>query len=170
MADLTVRRTNGGQTQPTISRELAQPFRVMRDLLRWDPFQEMAPLWPSAFNYEAQIPQFMPAFEVKETKDGYLFKADVPGVKEQDIEVTLTGDRLTISGKRDEEKREQTDTYYSCERSYGSFTRSFTLPEGVDTNHVNAELKSGVLTVAVGKRPEVQPKRIDVKAEKPVKA
>src|SRR5262245_43358340 len=81
-------------------------------------------------------------------------KADVPGVKESDLDVTLTGNRLTISGKREAERKEQTETYYAYERSYGDFTRAFTLPDGIDTNSVVADLKDGVLTVSVRKTPE----------------
>jgi HSP20 family protein len=162
MADITIRKENG-QQQNLATRDY-DPYRMMRDMLRWDPFQEMAPLFNNEPTYS-----FSPAFEVKETKEAYLFKADVPGVKEQDIEVTMTGNRLTISGNRNEEKEEKTETYYSCERKYGTFSRSYTLPEGSDFEHIHADLKAGVLTVAVPKLPEVQPKKISVKAA-PTKA
>jgi HSP20 family protein len=132
------------------------PFRMMRDLMSWDPFREMTPFTP-------QIPAgFMPSFEVKETKEAYVFKADVPGVKESDLNVTVTGNRLTVAGKREEEKKEHTDAYYTYERSYGDFSRSFTLPEGVDMSSVNADLKEGVLTLSVKKTPEAQPKKIEI--------
>jgi HSP20 family protein len=169
MADLLVRKRNGGQTQPSSpasSRELA-PMGRFSDLLNWDPFVEMAPM----FREEARAAGFFPEFEVKETKDAYLFTADVPGVKESDIEITMTGSRLMIQGKRQEESEEETETYYACERSYGSFSRSFTLPEGAEIDKVHADLKSGVLSLVVPKRPEVQSKRIAVKsAEKGPKA
>jgi HSP20 family protein len=86
----------------------------------------------------------------------------LPGIKEKDIEISLTGNRLTLRGTREEEKREEKDTWFAVERSYGSFTRSFTLPAGADAEHANADLKDGVLTVSVPKRPEVQAKRIPV--------
>jgi HSP20 family protein len=157
MANITVRRDNGNKpTTPTTWESRWEPFRVMRDLMGWDPFREMTPYLPQGGV------EFMPAFEVKETKDGYMFKADVPGVAESDLEVTMTGNRLTISGKREAEKQEQTDTYYTSERSYGSFTRSFTLPDGVDPNSVNASVNQGVLTLSVRKTPEAQPKRIQI--------
>jgi HSP20 family protein len=151
---LTARR----ETAPVRGR-YADPFDVVSDLLRWDPFREMSAL--------ASRPEyaFVPAFEVKETKDAYVFKGDVPGVKEDDVEISLTGNRLTISGHRKEEKREETDQYHAYERSYGSFSRSFTLPEGIDNEHVNAELTEGVLTVSVPKTPEVQPKKISIGAQ-----
>ncbi|HEY8090391.1 MAG TPA: HSP20 family small heat-shock protein, partial [Polyangiaceae bacterium] len=86
----------------------------------------------------------------------------IPGVKESDLEVTMTGNRLAVSGKREAEKEEKTDTYYTCERSYGEFTRSFTLPEGVDASSVHADLNQGVLTLSIKKTPETQPKKIAI--------
>lgn len=136
------------------------PARWMRDLMSWDPFREMAPSW---FALDADVKTFSPAFEVKENPDGYSFKADLPGVREKDVEVKLTGNRLAISGKREQEKEDKNDTYYTYERSYGSFTRAFTLPEGADLDHVQAELKDGVLTIAVPKKAVVQPKTVAIK-------
>jgi HSP20 family protein len=111
----------------------------------------------------AAKPGFVPSFEVKETKDSYLFKADLPGVKESDLDISVTGNRLTISGERQQEKKDEGDTFYAYERSYGSFSRSFTLPEGIDVDHINGELRDGVLNVVVPKKPEVQPKRVLLK-------
>ncbi len=135
------------------------PVRLMRDMLRWDPFREV-----EAVLSPVDAAGFAPTFDVTETKDAYLFRADLPGVKEQDLEISLTGTRLAISGKREQERRDQGDTFYASERSYGSFTRSFTLPEGVDGENVAADLKAGVLTLTVPKKPEVQPKKIVIGA------
>lgn len=162
MSQISVRKENASvpsapaPTRRPSALDYRDPFRMMRELMGWEPF-EMA----STFG-NAPLASFAPSFEVTETKDGYLFKADVPGVKENDLEVSLTGNRLTISGKREAEKREQVETYYTYERSYGSFTRSFTLPDGVDTTAISADLKDGVLTLSVKKSPEAQPKRIAV--------
>lgn len=134
------------------------PFAMMEDLMRWEPFREAA-----RGGGLPELGGFVPTFEVKETKDSYLFKADLPGVQEKDLEISLTGNRLTVSGQREEEKKNEGDTYYAYERSYGSFSRSFTLPEGVEPEQVNAELKDGVLTVVAPKKPEMQPKRISLK-------
>lgn len=133
----------------------------LRWLLRWDPFREMTPSWFAQPSAEAT---FSPAFEVKENKDSFLFKADLPGVKEPDIEVNLTGGRLTISGKREAEREDKGETFYTYERSYGNFVRSFTLPDEIDADHVQAELKDGVLMVVVPKQAVVQPKKIAIKA------
>jgi len=105
---------------------------------------------------------FAPTFEVKENKESFIFKADLPGVAEKDLHVQLNDNRLSVSGKRESEKTEQNETYYASERSYGSFTRSFTLPEGVDADKAHAELKNGVLNIAIPKRPEAQPRKINV--------
>jgi HSP20 family protein len=155
--EVAIQRNDKAQLPaPRASREW-DPFLAMRDLLRWDPFREMAPAWSSLA--EAT---FAPAFEVKETKEGFVFTADLPGVAEKDLQVQLADNRLSISGKRESEKTEQGDTYYTSERSYGSFTRSFTLPEGIERDKLRAELKNGVLSVTAPKRPEAQPKKISV--------
>ncbi len=163
MANIAIRRDNGNKIARPPTQADWEPLRVMRSLLNWDPFREMA-AFPLA---DERIAAFSPSFEIKETKDAYLFKADVPGVRDNDLEITVTGNRLSVSGKREAEKEDQTDTYYAYERSYGQFTRSFTLPDGADAEQLRAELKDGVLSLAVPKKPELQPKRITVKASTP---
>ncbi len=157
MANLPIRQ-NGGSREITRRPEL-DPLAWARDMLRWDPFRELAP------TFSVEMTTFAPAFDVKETKEGYLFRADVPGVAEKDLEITRTGNRLTVSGKRENEKEEKGETYYTCERSYGSFLRAFTLPEGIDGEHVRAEMKDGVLSIFVPKKPEAQPQKIALKPE-----
>ena len=150
MADL-IKKTNGN-----LPVEI-DPFRMMRDMLRWDPFREMAPMFAAM---ERNV--YAPTFDVTENKDAYIFKADVPGVKQEDLEITLTGNRLQVSGKRDFETEEKKDTYYTYERQFGSFTRSFTLPEGIDTVHAKSELKDGVLTLVIPKTAAAQAKKIPI--------
>jgi len=134
------------------------PFRMMREMTRWDPFGEMAmPMWAH------EAPTFDPDFEVKETKEGYLFRADLPGLDKKDLEISMQGNRLTISGKREEEKKQEHEKTYIYERSYGAFTRSFTLPDGTDADKIAADLKDGVLTLLLPKKPGALPKKIDVK-------
>lgn len=132
------------------------PFRVMDALLRWDPFRE------EYANLASSALQFTPRFDVKETKDAYVLKADLPGVKDDDVQVSLNGNMLSISGKKEEEHKEEGEQYYAMERSYGAFSRSFTLPDGADGEHVTADLKNGVLTLQIPKRPEAQPKKITI--------
>jgi HSP20 family protein len=109
---------------------------------------------------------FSPMVEVKETKEAFVFCADLPGLKEEDVEIAVTGNRISITGTRSEEERREDDRYYAYERSYGSFSRAFTLPNSADLENVNAELKNGVLRVTVPKKPEVQPRRIAIGGEK----
>lgn len=150
-------RRNQGQEPATATAGAWDPFRLMRDMLRWDPYRELDGVFGQAVERS-----FNPTFEVKETKDAYVFRADLPGVKDSDLEISLTGNRLSISGRREQERHEQGDTFYASERSYGSFTRSFTLPEGIDGDNVTADLKNGVLTLSVPKKPEVQPRKVTI--------
>ena len=156
MSNITVRRGNGGQQ---LEPSAWDPFRAMRDMFRWDPFREMAPLAPSLGSVA-----FAPDFEVKETKEGYEFKADVPGIKDKDLEISCTGNLLSVSGKREAEKEDKSETFYVYERSYGTFSRSFTLPAGIDAEHIKAELKDGVLAIAVPKKAEAQAKKIAIQS------
>ena len=159
MANIQVKR-NG----PQMTSALAQPQMAAWDPSRWfsrmmgfDPFREMMPVMS-----DERFASFDPAFEIKETKDGYLFKADLPGVKLSDIDVSVTGNRLQISGKREAEKEDRGDTYYTYERTYGSFSRAFTLPDSADAGKINADLRDGVLTVVAPKTLESTPKKIPV--------
>jgi HSP20 family protein len=152
MADIV--KKNGGQMTEW------DPMRAMREMLRWDPFREMAPMFP-AFEPAA----FSPSFDITENKDAYLFKADMPGVKKEDIEITTTGNRLQVAGKRDSEHETKTDTVYTYERQFGSFCRAFTLPESADLAHAKSELKDGVLTLAVPKKAGSETKKIAISSE-----
>ena len=91
-----------------------------------------------------------------------MVTADLPGVAEGDLEVSVMGNRLVVSGRRDEEERKEDDRFFAYERTYGTFSRSFVLPEGADMSGVKAELKDGVLCIKIPKRAEVQPKRIQI--------
>ena len=148
------KRENQGMARGAAAGQRWDPFRAMDALLRWDPFGDELSGLPGR--------DFTPRFELKETKDGYVINADLPGVKEGDLEVALNGNSLTVKGQREEEHHEEGESFYTSERSYGSFARTFTLPDNVDAEHVEADLKDGVLTVRVPRRPEAQPKRIAV--------
>lgn len=163
MASVVVREDE--DKSQSLQAHAMEPLRFIREILRGDPFRslfrsdpfaEMMPTW-------AGQAAFVPAFDVRETQDGFVFKADLPGVKEADLDLKLSRNRLTVAGKRESEKSEKNETVYSYERSHGSFTRAFTLPEGVDTERVKAELKEGVLTIEIPKRPEVHARKIPIK-------
>ena len=145
-------KKNGGQQMTQVD-----PMRAMREFLRWDPFREMAPALPSL-----DLAGFNPSFDVTENNDAFMFKADLPGVTKDELEISTTGNRLQISGKREIGHETKNDTVYTYERQSGSFTRCFTLPDGADVEHAKCELKDGVLTLAVTKKPGAQAKQIAI--------
>jgi len=152
MANITVHKPS--QIFPLIGVE--DPIRMIRELFNWNPIRQVAGALPA--------PAYVPAFEVRESKDRFVFRADMPGVKEADLEVTVTGNRLLIAGNRKTEQVEETDTLYAEERMFGAFTRSFVLPEEADLEHVQAALKDGVLTIVISKIATLKPRTIPVES------
>lgn len=128
------------------------PFSVARDLLSWDPF----------FTSGNPAHVFAPPFEVKETPDGFVLRADLPGVAEADLEVAVHNDVLTVSGRRESEERKDGEAYSLYERRFGAFSRSFQLPENADGERIEAKLDRGVLTLTIGKKAEAKPRKIAV--------
>jgi HSP20 family protein len=141
-----VRSGNGNRS---IARD---PYSLARDLLGWDPFFTTRP--SSAFS---------PAFEVKETTDSFVLRADLPGVEEKDLDIAVHTGVLTVSGSRQSEERKEGESYALYERQYGSFTRSFSLPDMADGDRIDAKLDNGVLTLTIGKKAEAKPKKIAIK-------
>ena len=156
MADIQVKRNIPQSSSPLAPARNVDPARWLSRMMGFDPFREMMPLLG-----EERI-SFDPAFEVKETKAGYLFRADLPGVRLADLDVSVTDNRIQISGHREAEKEEKGDNFYACERTYGSFTRAFTMPDGIDSGNIHADLRDGVLTVLVPKKAESMPKKIAI--------
>jgi HSP20 family protein len=150
---MTMLRTREPQVLPATGANL-EPFRLMRDLLCWDPLRDYDLGTPTA--------AFTPSFDVKESSDAYQFKADLPGILEADLEISLESNQLTVAGKRETEAVNEGERWHLSERSQGNFSRTFTLPEDVDSEKVVAELRNGVLTLMVPKCPEVRPKKISV--------
>ncbi|KAH7549965.1 hypothetical protein ACOSP7_025006 [Xanthoceras sorbifolium] len=128
----------------------------------WDPFRDFRV--PSI---SSQFPQETSAFintrvDWKETPEAHLFKADLPGLKKEEVKVEVEDDRvLQISGERNVEKEDKNDTWHRVERSSGKFSRRFRLPENVKMDQIKASMENGVLTVTVPKQEEKKP---DVKA------
>ncbi|HXU69643.1 MAG TPA: Hsp20/alpha crystallin family protein [Polyangia bacterium] len=151
-----VRKSEGSMTPGS---SVLDPFDVMREMFSLDPLRHI--FGTGALHHPAQT--FVPQFEIRENNDGYVFKADLPGVQEEDLDISIAKNRLSVSGKREMEKREENDRYYAVERNYGSFTRTFTLPTDIDEAHVDAELRDGVLTLKVPKSREQQAKKVQIK-------
>lgn len=110
------------------------------------------------------VSDWMPAVDVQETKDAFVLRADLPGVDPKDIDITMENGVLTLRGRRQSESTTEERGYRRVERVSGEFFRRFTLPDVADAESISAQTNNGVLTVKIAKRPEVQPKRIEVKA------
>jgi HSP20 family protein len=106
--------------------------------------------------------RWMPAMDLLETDDDFVLRADLPGMTESDVNVELEDNVLTISGERKSEQEEKREGFYRVERAFGSFSRSLTLPQGVDPDAVNASFDKGVLEVRVPKPERRKPRRISI--------
>lgn len=104
----------------------------------------------------------MPAVDVLEKDGNFVLKAELPGIEEKDLELKLEGNILTLKGERKMEEKEDNGNYHRVESFYGSFSRSFTLPDTADRDKISADYKNGVLTVTVPQRPETKPRAIPV--------
>jgi HSP20 family protein len=139
---------NGNGNRPSVR----DPYALARELFNWDPFFTARP-----------ASAFAPAFEVKETNDSFVLRADVPGVEEKDLDVAVHNGILTVSGSRQAEERKEGESYALYERQYGSFSRSFALPDMADGDRIDAKLTNGVLTLSVAKKAEAKPRKIEIK-------
>lgn len=155
----------GGPWQPIES--LRQEIdRLFSDFgMGWQPFRRSVfaeePLFRRRLTLGAT-----PAVDVIEGEKAYELTAELPGMDEKNVEVKVVNDTLTIKGEKEEEKEEKEKDYYLHERTFGSFERSFDIPEGVDADKIEASFKKGVLTVTLPKKIEAQKptKKIEVKA------
>lgn len=145
------------------------------NLIKWDPFRELEdvsnrlnrvfgrPLARMEPNREMlAMADWTPSADISETDTAYLIKAEIPGVKKEDVKVSIQNGMLTIQGERKMEKEEKDKKFHRIERSYGSFMRSFRVPEDADESAVKAEFKDGVLNVTLAKSAKAKPKAIDV--------
>ena len=108
--------------------------------------------------------QWVPAVDVSETESELVVRAELPGMTHDDIEVNLQDNVLTLRGEKKQEKKEDKENFHRLERSYGSFTRSFSLPAGVKQEDIKAIFKDGILEVSLPKTEEVKPKKIAITA------
>ncbi len=142
----------------------------MTALTRWDPFRDLLTLQermnrlfegPLSRGEEA-LSTWAPSVDIYETEHEIVLKADLPGVNPSDVDVRVENNTLTLKGERRFEKEVKEDNYHRVERSYGSFARSFTLPNSVNPDKIEAHYESGVLRVTMPKREEAKPKQIKV--------
>jgi HSP20 family protein len=148
---------------------------MMTMLTRWEPFRELPTLremmerfWDEPFDLLRTLPrtlgEFRPAMDVSEDEGAYIVKASLPGVKPEEVEVTLSDNVLTLKGEAKQEKETKEENYHLRERRFGSFMRSITLPMAVKSEKVEATHENGVITLRLPKSEEVKPKKIAVKS------
>jgi HSP20 family protein len=143
---------------------------------RWNPFREMEDLqrrMESLFGLSARrqdkddlnftVSHWSPLVDIVEDDKEYLIKAELPEMKREDIRVSVENNLLTLRGERKFEQEEKDKKFHRVERAYGSFARSFSLPDEVDSGKVSAEFKDGVLKVHLPKSPNAKPKSVEVK-------
>ncbi len=141
-------------------------------ITRWDPFREMYSL-QSRLNSLLEDARrgddeltttgsFIPPVDIFEDGNRIVLKLEVPGMKQDDLKIQVESNALLVRGERKFEQETNEKNYHRIERRYGSFARSFTLPNTVDTNKVQAHYDAGVLSIEMGKKPEAQPKQIQV--------
>jgi HSP20 family protein len=148
---------------------------MFMNLMRWEPFREtddffrsmtrpMFGRWPHLFGEDLGTKfEWSPAVDIKETDKEYLVRAELPGLSREDVKVTLEDSVLTIEGERRQEKEEKGEKVHRVERFYGSFCRSFTLPEDANANGIRAESKDGILNVHVPKLAIEKAKAVQIK-------
>ena len=114
----------------------------------------------------AQEREWSPAIEVFEKEDKYVIKAELPGLKEEDVDVSVSDDTLCLKGEKKTEYEIKEEEYHWSERTYGSFLRTIRLPSNVDTKKIEADYENGMLEITLPKMAEVKPKKITVKSKK----
>jgi HSP20 family protein len=146
-------------------------------IVRWEPFQDL-PAPQKEFNrfIREALPRLFgggepstriwaPPVDIYETDSALVLKADLPGVDPKDVDIRVENGILYLKGERKFEKEVKEENYHRVERSYGAFTRSFSLPNSIDTEHVKAEYKDGQLILTMPKREEAKPKTVKIEVE-----
>jgi HSP20 family protein len=143
-------------------------------IVRWEPLRELGSLQnemnrlfntvfdtPSPSN-AGTLRRWMPAMDLVESGDHFVLRADLPGMSEEDVKIEFEDGTLTVSGERKAEHEEKEEGYYRVERAFGSFSRTLTLPKGIDADAVSASFDRGVLEIRIPKPEESKPRRIEI--------
>jgi HSP20 family protein len=143
-------------------------------IVRWEPLRELGSLQnemnrlfntvfdtPSPSN-AGTLRRWMPAMDLVESGDHFVLRADLPGMSEEDVKIEFEDGTLTVSGERKAEREEKEEGYYRVERAFGSFSRTLTLPKGIDADAVSASFDRGVLEIRIPKPEESKPRRIEI--------
>lgn len=147
----------------------------MSTLTRWEPMRELAtmrdamerlweePLFEPVRLWTRPLDEFRPAIDVIEEEGAYVVKASIPGIKPEEVEVSVTENMVTLKGEAEEDKEVKEENYHLRERRFGSFMRTMTLPMAVNPDKAEATHENGVLTLRLPKSEEIKPKKIAVK-------
>lgn len=137
----------------------------MANLLRFDPFfSAFSPLFDAATTtHRPTTRRFSPSFEVRESESSFVLSADLPGVPDESLDISVDGRELTVSGKRGKAELTEGETLHLHERPFGEFARKFSLPDDVDPESIAAVLEHGVLTLTIPKQPQPQPRKIPIR-------
>jgi HSP20 family protein len=145
-------------------------------LAKWDPFREMETMldpyaksfdWPFRGGRDLNLSgaDWAPRADICETDDNFSVNVEVPGIKREDVKINLENHVLSISGENKQEKEEKGKKFHRVERYYGCFSRSFSLPENVDEEKIDAVFKDGMLTLTIPKKEVAKPKAIEIKVK-----
>ena len=147
----------------------------MVDLVSWDPYRDFRGLaerfnraltgTPGRRDEEMSLGSWLPPVDIAEDKDRIVLTAELPGFKEDQIEIQMEGGVLTLRGERKFEDEKEGRNYHRVERSYGQFVRSFTLPNNVDRENIKANFQNGLLDIVLPKREEAKPRQIRISSE-----
>lgn len=147
----------------------------MMNLVSYDPFRELRSLQEDVNRLfsgsldrggASQMARggWMPSVDIFENKDNIVLEAELPGISPEDVNISIENNVLTLHGERKFEKKDEGDNFHRVERSYGSFTRSFTLPPTVSSENADASFENGILRLTLAKREEAKPRKIEIKA------
>lgn len=147
------------------------------NIVKYDPFRELRGLqdevnrlfslsFPRSSNQEDIVRgAWSPSVDIFEGKDEIVLEAELPGMKIEEVDVSIENNTITIRGERRFEKTDESDNYHRVERSYGTFTRSFTLPRNVSSDEAKADYQNGILRVTLPKKEEAKTRKIEIKGE-----
>jgi len=143
-------------------------------IIRWDPFRDivtlrekMNRLFEDAVTHRGEEKELIssswaPAVDIYEDENQLVLSAEVPGIEEKDVEIKIEDSTLIILGERKMQKETKEENYHRIERAYGSFYRSFTLPNYIDQEKIHAEHENGVLKITMPKKPELKPRKVKI--------
>ena len=153
---MTLVKWNPARELLNVEREFNKLFNTFNQRFGFDD---------SSMNEELENAVWSPLTDISENKDQYILKMDLPGVSKENLKLNFHDGELIISGERKQEKEDKDSKYHRIERTYGKYYRSFTLPQTIQADKINAEFKDGQLTITVPKSEEAKPKELEIKVK-----